>query len=131
VSEHRNRLIDPTGETNPNSQGPDHIMDDAQAMGRYLILERKTLGGATKGKIVIPDAVQDVPAWIVVSKGKDVTIPVEEGDRVLFQGGSKVEFDSRTFGFVDQGAIMAVLSKDVSRKYFSENAPHVAVRNLQ
>jgi hypothetical protein len=108
------------------------VLENAEAAGRYVLLELKASKMALVGgkHIVIPETVKQDLAWVVVSIGPRApdacALPLETGDRVVFQGGTRVAIGDRTFCCVDAGGIMLKLNRDVASRYFDgEDAPAI------
>ena len=102
----------PTLDDLKNGRSP-HEWDGLRALGRYIICMRIDVGkSVTSGGIVIPDNAQ-MPAWVAVAVGSDVTIPVKVWDRVLmiFKQPDVVciDHDGRQFMLIPQELACCIL----------------------
>lgn len=96
------------------------LLDGARAVGKWVLLERVMDAEKSAGGIVLPDTVREKPAWVVRSKGDQVTIPVEVGDHVAFDGtrilqGTDQRGNPRAVCFAMEGQIMGVLNPEALR----------------
>lgn len=91
------------------------LLEGAQAFGLWLLLERPPLNDEkTRGGIILPQERRQRPTWIVRSKGEKVTIPVEVGDHVAFDG-TRIQEDAesgRAWCFAMEGQIFGKLDPD-------------------
>lgn len=106
------------------------ILDNGEAVGRYVVLERKVAEKTAEG-LWLPDNVKNALGWCVVSVGPkavDVAgVPLEVGDRVLIKGGDEMTLGKRTFAFVDPTQIFFRLDKS-AHKFFETDIPFADIR---
>jgi co-chaperonin GroES (HSP10) len=100
------------------------ILRGAECGGRYVLLENRAWDTANVGgkRLVVPDSVKQDLAWVVVAigpKALDVcAIDVGVGDRVVFQGGTKLVIGKRLFAIIDAASLMLKLDREHAGKFF-------------
>lgn len=99
------------------------LLDGAEAMGPWVLLERVMDAEKSKGGIILPDAVREKPAWVVRSIGTTAAkeLPgLKVGDHVAFDGtrilqGTDQKGNPRAVCFAMWGQIMGRLNPEALR----------------
>lgn len=113
----------------PAAKGVD-VLEGAKAFGLWLLLRRPPMNDEmSKGGIVLPESRRERPAWLVESKGEKVSIAVEVGDSVVFDGTRvMVDEDSGTaWAFAMEGQIMGKLDPEKLKNRLISVKPHIGM----